>query len=342
MFVNTTSIPAMEVIAALAEGFFIAKCPKYSDNNYEKYVLVNSHTRKCSFQRGDYSLKYGDILFKCIKKDGCTTVAIHYYLLDEENPNGLVINYDGEHITRIDGNSKNDDTGFVGEYVMNTLDLDLDMVVHGRISNVKDLADIALYNEDIVRDAYQAIGDFAKVIDEVPDEHFPVYVQVPFCEDCNYLFQYQCFSSIDARKICINYRFIGIISEGTTKHDIESGKYFEKGISRYSPLLLPYEVHHLTEALGEAEEVCDKVFSLNDYKKYDIRTSFIMNRFYPKMVVETKYGIFHFIYDRVNDYALVDYSSDASIPLERIPGYGTFPGAFELIKKKLEKLSQEE
>lgn len=331
----------MEVMAALAEGYFEAKCPKYSDNNYEKYVLVNSQTRKCSFQRGDYLLKYGDTLFKCTKKDGCTTVIVLYYLLDEENPNGLVANYDGEHITRIDGNSKDADTGFVGEYVINTFGMDLNMVVRGRISNVKDLVDTALYNEETVRDAYQAIGDFAKVINEVPDEHFPVYVQVPFCEDCNYLFQYQCFSSIDDSKVCINYRFIGIISEETTKADIESGEYFEKGIGRYSPLLLPYEVHHLTEALGEAEKSCDEVISLNDYKKYDIRTSFIMNRFYPKMVVETKYGIFHVVYDRVNDYALVDYSSDASIPLGRIPGYGNFPGAFELIKKKLEKLSQE-
>lgn len=331
----------MEVIAALAEGFFIAKCPKYSDNNYEKYVLVNSHTRKCSFQRGDYSLKYGDILFKCIKKDGCTTVAIHYYLLDEENPNGLVINYDGEHITRIDGNSKNDDTGFVGEYVMNTFQMDLDMVVRGRISNVKDLIDTALYNEEIVRDAYQAIGDFAEAINKVSDECYPVYVQVPFCEDCNYLFQYQCFSSIDAGKVCINYSFIGIISEGTTKNDMENGEY-KIGIRRYSPLLLPNEVHHLTEALGEAEKVCDKVFNLYDYEKHDIRTSFIMNRFYPKMIVETKYGIFHVVYDRVNDCALLEYSSDASTSMERILGYGNFTGAFELIKKKLEKLSQEE
>ena len=33
---------------------------------------------------------------------------------------------------------------------------------------------------------------------------------------------------------------------------------------------------------------------------------------------------------------------DTSIPMERIEGYGGFLSAFEIIKKKLEELSQDE
>ena len=125
MFVNLTNISKMETMAALAEGYFNAKCPKYSDNNYERYVVVNSDTHKCSFQRGDYPIVFGEAMFKCVKKEGYTMVSIHAYLLDEDKPKRTVTNYDGRHITWNDGNSKDADTGFTGEYVRDIYEIDM-------------------------------------------------------------------------------------------------------------------------------------------------------------------------------------------------------------------------
>ena len=61
-----------------------------------------------------------------------------------------------------------------------------------------------------------------------------------------------------------------------------------------------------------------------------------------KFVVETNLGIFYVIYERISDYALLYYSSDISTPMEHIEGDGDFPAVFEVIKKKLEELSQDE
>ena len=356
MFVNLTNISKMETMAALAEGYFNAKCPKYSDNNYERYVVVNSDTHKCSFQRGDYPIVFGEAMFKCVKKEGYTMVSIHAYLLDEDKPKRTVTNYDGRHITWNDGNSKDADTGFTGEYVRDIYEIDMYKVVRGRIINLDELLDAGFYIEAAVVDAYQALGDFAKLINSLQERAYPVYVRIPFCENCSYLFQYQFFSFIDDKKVCINYRFLGIISDNVTKEDIdkigEENVDDERTVSKvaefghihmkHTPFLLPWEIPYLSGALHEAEEMCDRILDIDDFEKYEIRTSVIMNRFSPKMVVRTNRGVFHVVYDRISDYALLYYSSDTSIPMERIEGYGGFLSAFEIIKKKLEELSQDE
>ena len=114
------------------------------------------------------------------------------------------------------------------------------------------------------------------------------------------------------------------------------------GLLEYTPFLLPYEVPYLTGTLHEAIEDFEHFFDIEEYEKYNIDTSFIMNRFSPKLVVKTTCGIFHVVYDRVSDNAFLYYSSDASISMERIEGYGGFPAAFGVIKEKLKELSQVE
>lgn len=346
MFVNLTNIPEMEIMAALAEGYFNAKCPKYSDNNYEKYVVVNYDTHKCRFQRGEYAVAFGEAMFKCVKKEGRTMVSIHAYLLDEDKPERTVIDYDGKHFTWNDGNSKDADTGFTGEYVRDIYGMDMYEVMRGRITNVNELLDAGFYNEEAVVDAYQAMGDFAKLISSLQERAYPVYVRIPFCEDCSYLFRYQRFSFIDNEKVCINYRFLGIISDNVTKEDIDEERSIRKvgemGNITHSPFLLPWEIRNMSEALHDADEACDKILDIEDFEEYDIKKSVIMNRFSPKLVVQTNCGIFHVVYDRISDLAFLYYSHDASTPMERIEGYGGFPGAFEMIKKKLEELGRDE
>ena len=346
MFLNLTNIPEIETMAALAEGFFNAKCPKYSDNNYEKYVVVNTNTRKCSFQRGDYIVKFGDVFFKCVREDGRTLVTLNSYQLDETKPRRTFINYDGKHHILNDGNCTDADTGFEGEYVDDIYDLGWHKVVRGRIINIYDLVDAGSYNEEAIKDAYQAMGDFSKLIDSLQCCKYPVYIRISFCEDCDYLFQYQHFSLIDNEKFYINYRFLGIISEEVTREDIEQERTLVKnnsmGLLEYTPFLLPYEVPYLTGTLHEAIEDFEHFFDIEEYEKYNIDTSFIMNRFSPRLVVKTTCGIFHVVYDRVSDNAFLYYSSDASISMERIEGYGGFPAAFGVIKEKLKELSQVE
>ena len=346
MFLNSTESPEKDILAALAEGFFSAKCPKYSDNNYEKYVLVNANTYKCSFQRTDYNPEPDEAIFKCTKMDGHIVVSTYTDLLDKKfKPK--VTNFHGKLISLIDGNDVDTDTGLSGKYVSYEFEMDCNKVIRGRIININELVDTGLYNETTVRDAYQAIGDFAEVINNVQDRCYPVYLHIPFCEDCNYLFEYQSFSfTEEVNKTCINYKFLGIISEDVTKDDITKGKLDRKSKlgyhSEYSPFLMPYEVRHLTDALKTAKRGSKKVFNLEDYAKYAIQTYFIMNRFYPKMVFKTKYGVFYVVYDRAADYATLYYSEEEYTPMESIPGYGDFCSACEIIKNKLEELSKKE
>ena len=117
------------------------------------------------------------------------------------------------------------------------------------------------------------------------------------------------FSFIDDKKVCINYRFLGIISDNVTKEDIdkigEENVDDERTVSKvaefghihmkHTPFLLPWEIPYLSGALHEAEEMCDRILDIDDFEKYEIRTSVIMNRFSPKMVVRTNRGVFHVV-----------------------------------------------
>lgn len=345
MFKNMTNIPEMEVLAALAEGYFGAKCPKYTDNNYNRYVLVNVDTHKCSFKHADYSVELGEALFKCEKNDGKINVLVYHYFLDEEKPKIKVTYYDGEHITRIDGNNKDVDTGLIGKYVVDDLDLGWNEVMRGRITNVNELIEIGLYNEEIVRDAYQAIGDFSTIISDIEDDYYPIYIKVPFCENCIYLFKYINFSIIGDYKACINYQFLGIATNDVTIDDIEKGSYIresETGFDiEYSLYLMSYEIHYLIDALKTSNVDFEHVFNEEDCEMYEIKKSYVMNRFYPKTVLDTKYGIFYVVYDRMDDLVKLYYSKGGEALAECISGHGDFEGTWLLVRDMLKKLHEE-
>lgn len=346
MFKNMTNIPEMEVLAALAEGYFGAKCPKYTDNNYNRYVLVNVDTHKCSFKHADYSVELGEALFKCEKKDGKINVLAYHYFLDDEKPKYKITNYDGELITSMDGNNKNIDTGLIGKYVVDDLDLEWygNEVMRGRIINLDELIETGFYNEDLVRDAYQAIGDFSTIINNIEHRYYPIYIQVPFCENTSYLFKYINFSVVRDCKACINYQFLGITTNDVTIDELEKVCYTRKsdfGRVEYPVFLMPYEIHSLIDALDTSDEWFEKVFNQEDYERYEIKKSYIMNRFYPKTVLETKYGIFHVVYDRPSDLANLYYSKGGDVPVERVPGHGDFGGTWLLVRDMLKKLHEE-
>lgn len=340
MFVNSTNIPGMELWAAVAEGFFNAKCPKHSDNNYEKYIVVKTDTNNCSLERGDYSIRTNEILFKCIRKEGYSEIHVERYLFNTMPHRRSIRVYDAEHFTEFNGNVNNLDTGFTGEYVTNTQLLNLEMIIRGRISNIDKLIETCLYNEPIVIDAYQAIGDFSNIINDIVDDTYPIYIRTPFCDDCSYLFQYQHFAHIDETKGCVFYKFLGIISNDVTKQNLLEGKYFRNSelISNkeYSPFLSPHEVKLLMEALNTAEEAYNTIFKAEDYEKYDLEYTLVLRRFSPKMVIKTKYGVFNLVYDRLEDNAHVYYTKNFDYKMKRIPGYGDFTGAIKCIKENLE------
>lgn len=344
MFISVTDNPEMEVWAAMAEGFFSAKCPKYSDNNYEKYVIINIKTHKCSFKRRDYCVGFNEVLFKCEKKDDHIVSSLLSCVIDGPKLKRKVTNYDGEHNILTDGNHMDVDSGLTREYVSSMHFPYFNEAIRGHITNVNELMEAGFYNVMTVRDPYLAIGDFSKIINDVCDDYYPIYIQIPFCEDCNYLFKYQNFSIVDDNKTCINYKFLGIISEGVTLDDIENNRMYKKshyGRQEFPPFLMSHEVHSMTEVLETATDEMEKVFDLDDFEKYDFETSYVISRFSPKVVIETKHGVFYVVYDRASDLAHLYYSNTKDSAMEQIPGYGDFRSAWGIVKEKLEKFELE-
>ena len=174
--------------AGLAERYYDAACPSYTQNGFEKNVLMETSTQKCIFVSSDVLPDWNELLFRCKRSHGITIVTQKGAVKKKADKKPLPRRYEGEIHNVVYDNGKEERMAYPPEM------FNYDKVLSAKVSNMDEFMNATIH---MCEDFYRPY----EMLQQLEESFQSNSLKLPYAE------LYLPYSKDEAKGIELNFRF---------------------------------------------------------------------------------------------------------------------------------------